>query len=146
MICFLSDKSLDSYCIYSWLKLEHASISLREVYELIESTSCNRSVQLFSSYYVCVPLMTPLWFQIISQLILLFRQFERIFSKCGSRTFWLFHNWVQLTAIVVQSSIFFFLFVSMSDYSSVFGDTLLSKSGPVDVSTLNGKMVGVYFS
>lgn len=34
----------------------------------------------------------------------------------------------------------------MADYSSVFGETLLSKKGPVDVSTLNGKMVGVYFS
>ena len=34
----------------------------------------------------------------------------------------------------------------MADYSSVFGETLLSKNGPVDVSTLTGKMVGVYFS
>lgn len=34
----------------------------------------------------------------------------------------------------------------MADYSTVFGETLLSKNGPVDVSTLNGKYVGVYFS
>lgn len=34
----------------------------------------------------------------------------------------------------------------MSDYSSVFGETLLSKSGEVPVSSLNGKIVGVYFS
>ena len=34
----------------------------------------------------------------------------------------------------------------MADYASIFGETLLSKEGPVDVATLNGKYVGVYFS
>ena len=34
----------------------------------------------------------------------------------------------------------------MAEYSSVFGETLLGKNGPVDVSTLNGKYVGVYYS
>lgn len=34
----------------------------------------------------------------------------------------------------------------MADYSSIFGETLLSKNGPVDVASLNGKYVGVYFS
>ena len=35
---------------------------------------------------------------------------------------------------------------TMADYASIFGETLLSKEGPVDVATLNGKYVGVYFS
>ena len=34
----------------------------------------------------------------------------------------------------------------MADYAFIFGETLLSKEGPVDVATLNGKYVGVYFS
>lgn len=34
----------------------------------------------------------------------------------------------------------------MSDYSSIFGETLLSKKGEVSVSSLDGKYVGVYFS
>ena len=34
----------------------------------------------------------------------------------------------------------------MADYSSVFGETLIGKNGPVPVSELNGKYVGVYFS
>lgn len=34
----------------------------------------------------------------------------------------------------------------MADYSSIFGETLLSKSGEVPVSSLDGKYVGVYFS
>ena len=41
------------------------------------------------------------------------------------------------------TEIYFFV---MAGYSAVFGETLLSKNGPVDVSTLNGKYVGVYFS
>ena len=34
----------------------------------------------------------------------------------------------------------------MSDYSSLFGETLVSKDGEVSVSSLDGKYVGVYFS
>lgn len=34
----------------------------------------------------------------------------------------------------------------MSAYSSIFGETLLSKSGPVPVSSLDNQYVGVYFS
>ena len=32
------------------------------------------------------------------------------------------------------------------DYTRLFGDTILSKEGPVSTSTLKGKVVGLYFS
>ena len=32
------------------------------------------------------------------------------------------------------------------DYKQLFGETLTSKNGPVDVSQLTGKVVGLYFS
>jgi hypothetical protein len=38
------------------------------------------------------------------------------------------------------------IFTNMASYASIFGETLLSKNGPVDVATLNDKYVAVYFS
>ena len=37
-------------------------------------------------------------------------------------------------------------FVQMANYSELFGSSLLSNEGEVSVSSLSGKVVGLYFS